>query len=335
MGAQGRFASADLIRLAGRDAESFSFDQLMRLARLTGERLPQLRTELRLGFVAGDVAQVRTGPDGMPELLLACFGLAGPTGTMPWHLTARLLDDRRAGHEALHDFIDLLSERLAWLMHFGWRRAQPALSHEAGDKAAHLPLLALAGLGTAGMAARIAAGEAGLDCDGLACHAALLGLATRPAEGLERLLAGHFGLKVTVQQFHGGWVGIPPANRLRIGMEGGLGTLPPIGDRRFEVQSRLCIRIGPMDLATLRQLTAPGEEAPLARAHRLTRLYLGDGFDITVRFLLDEPALSGPSLGGVDGLGVSGWLGLADVPARLEDTVFHWAQSLQPAGAGS
>jgi type VI secretion system protein ImpH len=334
MAAQGRFTPADLIRLTGGDADGFSFDQLMRLAHVAGDGLPRLRTELRLGFAAGDVAQVRTGPDGVPELLLACFGLTGPSGTMPWHLTARLLDDRRAGQEALHGFIDLLSERLAWLMHLGWRRAQPALSHEAGDKAAHLPLLALAGLGTVGMATRIAAGDAGLDPDGLACHAALLGLATRPAEGLERLLAGHFGQKVSVQQFHGGWVEIPPATRLRIGMDGGLGALPPIGQRRFEVQSRLGIRIGPVDLATLRRLTAAGEDAPLARARRLTRLYLGDGFDIAVRFLLDEPCLTGPSLGGMDGLGVSGWLGLADMPARREDTVFHWAQGPLPDGTG-
>lgn len=335
MGTQGRFTPADLTGLTDGDATGFSFDQLMRLARLAGDGLPRLRTELRLGFAAGDAAQVRTGPDGRPELLLACFGLTGPTGTMPWHLTARLLDDQRAGQQALHDFIDLLSERLAWLMHVGWRRAQPALSHEAGDKAAHLPLLALAGLGTTGMAERVAFGDAGLDRDGLACHAALLGLATRPAEGLERLLAGHFGQKVSVQQFHGGWVGIPPSTRLRIGMQGGLGRLPPIGDRRFDVQSRLGIRIGPVDLATLRRLTAAGEEAPLARARRLTRLYLGDEFDITVRFVLEEPSLNGPTLGGMDGLGISGWLGLADMPARLEDTVFHWTQYPLPAGTGS
>lgn len=335
MGTQGRFTTADLIRLAGDEAASFSFDQLMRLARLAGDGLPRLRTELRLGHAAGDVAQVRTGPDGTPELLLACFGLTGPTGTMPWHLTGRLLDDQRAGQDALHSFTDLLSERLAGLLHLGWRRAQPALSHEAGDKAAHLPLLALAGLGTAGMAARIAAGDAGLDRDGLACHAALLGLATRPAEGLERLLAGHFGQKVSVQQFHGGWVGIPAAARLRIGITGGLGALPPIGDRRFEVRSRLGIHIGPVDLATLRRLTAPGNDAPLARARRLSRLYLGDGFDIAVRVLLDEPALAGPCLGGLDGLGVSGWLGLADGPARREDTTFHWPQGPLPAEAAS
>lgn len=325
MGTQSGPAAVDLTRLVGTtDLSSFEFDQLMRLARLAGQDLPRLRTELRLGHPPGEVAGILNGPDGKPELVLSSFGLVGPAGTMPWHLTGRLLAEGRAGKQALHEFLDMLTVRLGQLLHTGWRRSQPALSHEAGDPAAHLPLLAVAGLATSGMATRIAAGDAGLSQDGLARHAALLGLATRPAEGLERLLKGHFNQPVTVEQFLGGWVDIPPVARLRIGRGQGLGNLPPIGQRRWEVQSRLGISVGPVNLTSLHQLTAAGPDSPLAKAERLTRLYLGDGFDILVRFLLKEPTLEGPRLGGADRLGITGWLGLSPGPQSLSDTLFHW-----------
>lgn len=324
MGTESGPAAAALTRLDGKDLSGFAFDQLMRLALMTGQGMPRLRTELRLGHPPGDVAAISLGPDGKPELVLSRFGLVGPAGTMPWYLTGQLMDDSRTGKHALHEFLDLLSTRLGHLLHTGWRRSQPALLHEAGDTAAHLPLLAVAGLATSGMATRIKAGDAGLDEDGLARHAALLGLATRPAEGLERLLSGHFGLPVTVEQLLGGWVDIAPGARLRIGMPAGLGGLPPLGQRRWEVQSRLGICVGPTDLATLRQLTAAGSGMPLAKARRLTRLYLGDGFNILVRFLLDEPALEGPKLGGGDRLGVTGWLGLPPGRQVRSDTLFHW-----------
>lgn len=323
MASPGGHKAPDLTRSLREEPQSFELDQLFRLWHLTGLGDPALPAMTGLGFAHGDVVAAAGDGDHQQGPAMAAFALTGPAGVMPHHLTARLALEAREGDSALAEFLDILSARFPALAHAAWLRGDPAALRERDAGQARAPLLALAGLGTEGFGPLVAEGAAGVGADSLAFFSALLGATPRSADGLARLLSGVLCLPVSVEQFQGGWVTLPPHSLARLGHPLPLRDGPACGERRWEVQSRLSIIIGPVPAHwTSRQIPPGQEDAPLEALRRLTRLYLGSGFEIDLRIRVSTADI--PEEAARTRLGLDSWLGRPPGVEHVEDCRFRW-----------
>jgi type VI secretion system protein ImpH len=274
-------------RLADRPG-LFSFDAAVRLLLLRRRKRRVsdaivLRAAANLAYPAADVVGVVVGR-GLPELVVGIPGLAGANGPLPWHYSGTIRD----GGRRLRALIDLLSSRfLAALAEAGIKyrldRAVETARIESGTGRSQHEIALLA-----------AAGFADVDLDSLVPQGALPLLAyarlfaqqPRTTAGMAALAGDWLGVPVRVVEFTGRWVAIAPDQRTRLprgrrpGAYTRLGLDAAVGERIFDAQSRLTLRLGPLTWPDFCALLPGGER--LAQLKTLTRAYLGlsQGFDV-------------------------------------------------------
>lgn len=311
----------------------FDFYQLLRRIDASMPGRPRLGTArrpadepLRLGqspelsFAPAPLARAELADrGGRPRLEVRFFGLFGPNGPLPLHMTAhareRLLHHR---DETLVRFADLFHHRLLLLFYRAWAQAQPTanLDRPAEDRFADY-VGSLLGVGGAAWRGRDAAPD----------HArlAFAGLFTRQArnaDGLARLLTGYLGRPVRVEQFVGRWMPLPEAERSRIGRRTAsrrlhsaqLGASAVLGRAVFDRQHHFRIHIGPLDRATFESLLPVGSALPAVQA--LVNQYAGFeyGWDLALSLRAGEVPATRPGRQGR--LGWTTWLGREDGDAR-------------------
>lgn len=268
----------------------FGFDAAVRVL-MRARRQPdpaeaaRFRSLTGLGFPPADIVSVRENGDGPPSVTTAVMGLAGPSGVLPRMYTEVLSGSLRDRSHALHDFLDLLLHRFVALFARAGTKYRPNRAAEVAllaapdaPAAARDPvagaLLALTGYGTAGMAGRLAAGEAPL-----LHYAGLFAMRPRSAERLGALASDWLGRPVTVEQFAGAWLVLPADQQSRMprgrvpGAFNRLGVDAAIGTRAWDVQARIILRIGPLDRAGFEALLPDGPA--LGRLVSLVRAFLG------------------------------------------------------------
>jgi type VI secretion system protein ImpH len=282
------------------------------------------------------------------------LGLFGPSGVLPRHYTEQLLRQERdaKGPEkrALRDWLDLFNHRFVHLFQRAWEKYRFFLAHERSEPDRDDPdaftraVLSYVGLGTPWLRNRlrvIAPGSADepdrelakVEDLGLLRFAGLLAQRHRNAWGLQALLAGYFGLPVEVRQFQGQWLPLEPSSQSRLGDEesnGLLGENVVAGDRVWDVQGKVRLRLGPVRYARFLEYLPDTGPVPHRKAFFLlchvARLYLGPEFDFDVQLVLraeDVPACrmtdddaTGPRLGW------NCWLLCAPAEVPAEDAVF-------------
>ena len=89
-----------------------------------------------LAFAPAPLASLEFGKDGAPpRLQVRLFGLLGPNGPLPIHLTEyarhRL---RHAGDPTLCRFLDLFHHRFIALLYRAWAQAQPHVNRDRADE---------------------------------------------------------------------------------------------------------------------------------------------------------------------------------------------------------
>jgi type VI secretion system protein ImpH len=347
---------------------AFGFFQAVRvLERLAPGRAPvgdggppsrevvKFRALPSLEFPASAVhALVPATPDQpVPEMTVTFLGLYGPSGVLPrsyTELILRLERDRRGEERrAFREWLDLFNHRLISLFFRAWEKYRFWLAYERGEHAHDDPddftraLLSLVGLGTPGLRnrLRVAAVEpatgrerrlAAVDDRSLLYYSGLLASRHRTAAGLAALLADYFRVPVRVQQFVGQWLAIEPANQTRLARADGncqLGVNVVAGSRAWNVQSKLRIRLGPLDYDRFTEFTpdrSPRRERKgfFLLVH-LVRLYAGPELDFDVQPVLRADAvpelrMSNPSPG--PRLGWNTWLSSRPPAADAGDARF-------------
>jgi len=237
-----------------------------------------------LGFVPADVLEVERD-DLAFRATVGLIGLTGPSGVLPRPYTETVNTEQRRRSGALANFLDLLAQRP--IAHFAEAaiKYRPHRTAEAAAIAARgggpMPsdgmreiLLALTGYGTPQLAPRLAVGT-----DPLLYYAGFFAAHPRSADRLEALLSDWLGQRVEIEQFAGAWLSLGPdqMSALPAGDRPGnfnrLGVDAAIGDRSWDVQSRIVLHIGPLDLDRFEALLPAGEL--LARLASLVRAYLG------------------------------------------------------------
>lgn len=295
------------------------FPLLRRLDALQPER-PRLGSStrtaddpVRLGqmpslvFAPAELAALEPGADGRPpRLMLHSFGLLGPNGPLPTHLSEYAQQRLRQDSDpTFARFLDVFNHRMTALFYRGWAQAQPAVSFDRPpDDRFGVYLQALGGTGMPALQARDAMPDLAKRH-----YAGFLGCQTKHADGLRAILSGLLGLPVHIDEFIRRWLELPNDCRLRLGespTSGSLGETTTLGARVPDHQSKFRVRIGPTSLADYERLLPGGAALKLVRA--VTRNYVGDQLDWDLNPVLAADQVPPLRLGGGVRLGWTTWL---------------------------
>ncbi len=316
----------------------------------------RLRSQLSLAFPAGQIAEISPAtPDvPVPSLSVTFFGLNGVNGALPRYYTEMLLrierDTKHSEKRAAREWFDLFNHRLLSLFYRSWAKYRFYLQFERREYRNKVPdaftqaLLGLVGLGQWPLRNRLQVSaeqpsryheehEALAELSDLTVlfYGGLFAQRARNANGLSAMLADYFRLPVEVRQFQGEWLSIDPADCSRLGaMNCGLGRDVLMGDRVWDVEGKIRIRIGPLGLDDFSQFLP--DRTPVAEyktffllAH-LVRLYIGPSLDFDVQLLLKPDAIPPLRLGGDQPpgarLGWNTWLQSAPGSRPVDDAVF-------------
>ncbi|TDK53019.1 type VI secretion system baseplate subunit TssG [Antarcticimicrobium luteum] len=231
------------------------------------------------------------------------FGLFGPQGPLPLHITEYVRDRLRNHRDPTFvAFADMLTHRMMSLLYRAWATGQPAASFDRGDDPMARKVAALSGYHGTHLRDR----DAMPDLAKLH-FAGLLAQGPKNAAGLEGMLGEFFGVPVRVQQFVGSWLELEPDDRWQLGAAAGLGRATSIGNRVWSRAAKFRLRIGPLSMADYERLLPGG--APLERLRALVRSYAGDALDWDINLILAGDEVPRSSLGGTTRLGHTSWIG--------------------------
>jgi type VI secretion system protein ImpH len=257
-----------------------------------------------LSFAPSDVAAVSTNDDGQLCLEQYGFGLFGPNGALPLHLTELAYERRRQQDDgAIVDFFNLFQHRLISLFYRAWADSEPAVSLDRPDEDRFRTYIgALFGL----------AADSARDADAVPDYAKLsrtgrFAQQARSADGLEAILTDYFDLPVEVRSFSGAWLDIPADLHCHLG-EQQLGLTMTLGGATWQCQHKFEIVLGPVSRADFSNFL-PGTPG-LAELHALVRFYTNDEWDWQLRLLLRDVDMPGVRLGAAGSqIGWTSWLG--------------------------
>jgi len=317
-------AAPDLVQRLAAEPWSWSFYQAMRRLEARFADRPRFgrsgrpaEDAIRLGqepsvvFAPATLAAWEAGQGGRPDrLLVHFFGLFGPDGPLPLHLTEYARDRRRNFRDpTFQRFADVFHHRLLSLFYRAWANSRPTVSFDRPEQDRFgLYVGALMGLGTEFVRYR----DAMPDLTKLHFAGHLSGQ-TRHAEGLAAILSAFFHMPVRIDSFIGAWLVLEARDRTRLGESprtAGLGTTAVLGGRVWSRQHKFRLVFGPLSLPEYLRLLPGGSSF-----HRLipvVRNYVGDTLIWDVNLILKAAEVPKLQLGRQGKLGWTTWL----VPRR-------------------
>ncbi|WP_166819896.1 type VI secretion system baseplate subunit TssG [Thalassoroseus pseudoceratinae] len=218
------------------------------------------------------------------ELFSKFFGLLGPNGPLPLHLTEYALErEQHFDDPTFRAFLDVFHHRMMLLFYRAWATAQPTVQYDRPDEDHYGVVLgSLLGIGLPSQRNLSAVPDA------TKLHfAGHLSRQTRNAEGLISLLRHIFRVPVDVESFTGHWVRIPETAQTRLGEESTsnqLGVSAVLGDTLWDRQSRCRVILGPVPAPLFRRLL-PGGDLHTLLADAITD-YVGNELACDVTLIL-------------------------------------------------
>ncbi len=247
------------------------------------------------------------GSSPYPRLSQRFFGLFGPNGPLPLHVTEYARDRSRHHHDrSLESFADMFHHRTVSLFYAAWAQAQPVVQFDrpAGDRFA-MYVGSLIGLGLPSL--RNVDAMHHVSKLGFAGH---LGSLPRHVSGLVSLVRGYFNVPTQVREFIAHWMRIPVHDHVRLGesnMNGCLGRNTIIGERVWQRQDKFQIRLGPLSLERYEAFLPTGKSFKALVA--AVRNYVGMELLWEVNLILRKDEKPVTCLGKSGALGWTSWLG--------------------------
>jgi type VI secretion system protein ImpH len=244
---------------------------------------------------------------GHPRLTILGFGLFGPNGPLPTHLTEYARERMRAHNDwTMVRFCDLFHHRFTLFFYRAWADAQStaSLDRPAEDRFSRY-VGSLVHLGD----------ETLRDRDEVPDHAKIFGAGhlardTRNAEGIQQLLELFFQTRVRVEEWIFSWLRLSREQQTRLGagrLAEKLGVGAVVGAQVPDVQGKFRLRVGPLSLAGY-ESHLPGAR-PFRQMLAWLRNYIGMEFAWDVRLMLRCEEVPRARLGSKGRLGYTTWLG--------------------------
>jgi type VI secretion system protein ImpH len=331
--AAGRAQALDALfeRVAAAPHE-YDFFQLMRRVEALTPHLPRLGTaprpseeavrlaqDVSLAFAPAPLAALtRTNgrvQTNAPRLSQRFFGLLGPNGPLPLHLTdfarERIMHH---GDAAFAHLLDLLLHRFLLLFYRASSLGRPANSLDRPSDRFAFYVGSLIGFADDASRRRDAAS------DFARLHfAGLINMQTRPLEVLEAITGAVLRVPVRVEPFCGHWMTLERTERTRLQTRGThaqqsqarssmarLGSGAMLGGHVWDRQHKFRLVIGPLSLAQYEALLPGG--AALAPLVALVRQHLNRELAWDAKLILHAGEVPAFRLGRYGRLGYSAWL---------------------------
>lgn len=341
MGAKGRMEDTpviprELIDELQEDPNSFGFFQAVRILQgaqpdkeKVGRFVDPSREAVRfsvqrgIAFPASEIQTLKGGGEGPAQMRVNFMGLIGPMGVLPHQYTLLAAERGRSKDTAFGDFLDLFHHRIISLFYRAWEKTRFDWPYEDGDDQLRTHLFDLVGAGVPEQRAGLPFEE-----NALLYYAGLLSGATRSAIALQQLLEDYFEVPVEVLEFEGGWYTLPEWDLCQLGSEAGsasrLGRGAVVGDEIWDPQSRIRLRIGPLDLDEYERFLPTGDS--FERLRGLTRYFSNDEHEFEVQLVLAQSSVPGFVVGSDDleqPLGWSTWLSSGEFARDADDTIIR------------
>jgi len=315
---------------------------------------------LSLAFPASSIQLLTPSPEGQPPKMTINFmGMTGPSGVLPRHYTERLMLDAKGPEKgALQDWLDLFNHRFVSLFYRAWEKYHFFIPYERGQAAGREPdafsrsLFSMIGLGSRShrQRFRVCASEAEaalepgfeqtrekelgkLDDFALLRFSGLFSHRPRCAVSLETFLEVYLQLPIKVFQFQGQWLHLNQDSQTATGsVNNRLGQDTLVGDRVWDVQSKVRIRLGPLTYNQF--LDFLPDPAPVKKRKRifllaqLSRYYLGSEMDVEFQLVLKKEEVPAAQTGPHIRLGWNTWSRQNPYTKHADDTVFSVSDRL-------
>jgi type VI secretion system protein ImpH len=316
-----RNENPDLDLIAGLTQEpyTFGFYEALRQLECLYRNHPRLGKTVRPGddairlgqtpslqFAPSTLAAFTSGPDAAAKLKVFFFGVFGPNGPLPLHLTEYARDRLRDSKDStLADFTDMFHHRLLCLFYRAWADKEPTvhLDRPEQDRFA-IYVGSLLGIGDPSLRHR----------DSIPDHtklhfAAHLGCHRQHSEGLEAILNDFFKVPIKIREFIGEWLAIPTNSYCYLNTDhttGQLGISAVIGTRSWQCQHKFRITVGPLSLAEYEDFLPAGNR--LKNMLSLVNNYVGFEFNWDINVILKKNEVPSTQLGKYGQLGWTSWL---------------------------
>lgn len=273
-----------------------------------------------LAFAPRSIERFEPSSGGEPASLHGLFfGLFGPNGPLPLHLTQYAMDRQiNAQDNTFAAFADIFHHRLMGLFYRAWADAQPTIEADRPEEDRFaLYVGALIGLAGEHLAERDAIPD-----QLKRFFAGRLVAQSRSAEGLCDLLAEYFRVPFAVEPFKFGWMRLPPSTHLRLGISqetASLGRSTIIGEFVPGAQGRFRLRVGPLDRDEFINFL-PGNEC-LTQLAAAVRFYTGGELYWDVQLIVRGDEIPHAQLGRTGKLGLSTWLPASSHRDEVDDLV--------------
>ena len=259
-----------------------------------------------LQFAPSTLAAFRLKPDAAPLLKVFFFGMFGPNGPLPLHLTEYAQNRMRdAKDSTLADFADMFHHRLLCLFYRAWADKEPTVHLDRPEKDRFAFYVgSLLGIGDPSLRHR----------DNIHDHtklhfAAHLGCHRHHSEGLESILKDFFKVPVKIQEFIGEWLDIPKNSYCYLDADhttGQLGISAAIGISTWQCQHKFRITLGPLNLTEYEDFLPTGNR--LKNILSLVNNYVGFEFNWDLNLILKKNEVPAAQLGKYGRLGWTSWL---------------------------
>jgi type VI secretion system protein ImpH len=268
-----------------------------------------------LSFAPSPLASFDASDGAVPRLQVRLFGLFGPNGPLPMHLTEYARERlRHQGDATLCRFLDIFHHRFLALFYRAWAQAQPHINHDRpGDDRFTSYIGAFFGLSPATVRNRDTLPDLAKFF-----HVGALVRQVRNSEGLAHILEHFFKVPVQIEEFIGHWMTLSARERTSLARDGAtLGAGAVLGGRVWDRQHKFRVRLGPLTLDQYESFLPGG--ARLRQLVDWVRLYLSGELDWDVRLVLKHDEVPPIVLGRDGQLGWTSWLGRRRRPEEAAD----------------
>jgi type VI secretion system protein ImpH len=285
-----------------------------------------------LAFAPAPLASFEPGNGGRPpRLAVRLFGLFGPNGPLPIHVTEYARERlQHAGDPTLSRFLDLFHHRFIALFYRAWAQAQPHVNRDRPkDDRFAIYIGSFLGVSVPAFRGRDTVADLAKFF-----HVGALIRHTRNAEGLSGILQHFFQVPVRVQEFVGHWMRLAERERTCLAQEGTrLGSGAVLGARVWDRQHKFRIHMGPLTLAAYESFLPGG--ARLRQLVDWVRFYRGLELDWDVRLWLEENDVPSLRLGRGCRLGWTTWLGRRRAGGSAGDLCLDAEAFAEPPGVAA
>ncbi|QDV42180.1 hypothetical protein Enr13x_20230 [Stieleria neptunia] len=262
------------------------------------------------------------GADGNDyhKMSVRFFGLCGPNGALPLHLTEYIQDRiRHYDDTTFAAFLDVFHHRMLSLFYRAWADAQPVAHFDRPDSDRFSVYVgSLMGIGMPSLQDRDELPDlAKLFYAGrFACQA-------RNPEGLQAMISDYFKVPCEIDEFVGRWTEIPDNCRFNLGDDpdsSSVGVACTLGSHVWECQQNFRITVGPVGWDDFARMLPGGES--LQRLTAMVKNYLGEELLWDLNLVLKKEETPSWQLGEAK-LGQTMWLDSDGVTEDPKDLLLH------------